>query len=459
MNIYDKIKNPIYSDKGLRKIVDAYLDDSERSFYSRAVSYGEKNNRFNEEEFNKFKRMIDNKELDNIRAYSTSEVIKKSFKASLANHVKNYSLLSKSNRLNKIASNYFRCNPPTYKMYNYVKNHSNEEILNRYEQIMAGNTKISINDQIIINIMDEYILNKHKFDRLAGFHVYQHELEKTEIKDLEKKYKIYINLNYDQLYKFAAKYMEICKKANVEYTFKLLSPITDIPDRSEKMCIYCDEENFYQTIDILKAIKGANRGLKPGNPPIFAGVLDNWIGIGSDPRDKSFNGHRAECIEKALDNYFKGMTKNQAKKMIEKNPKLLKEIREAIENEASSMRIATKKFCFTRIGNNRIKNVDNNYKSGDLVLDKSALKIEGLTGNGNSGAYFDKYVDTRLKYGKDSVEVQELIKKIKVVSDNSTAQPRVRKRKATNNNVVNNSVESTQHRVRRKKQNVANFNR
>ena len=69
MNTYYNIKSPIESNKGLRKIVEAYLnDDSKKSFYSRSVTYGEQNNKFDDKEFGKFQDKINCMEFDRIRA-------------------------------------------------------------------------------------------------------------------------------------------------------------------------------------------------------------------------------------------------------------------------------------------------------------------------------------------------------------------------------------------------------
>lgn len=393
MNIYDKIKNPLDSDKLLKKIVEVFLSsNSQDEMYSNAVEYGEKDVKFNEREFYRFKRMIDKQELNNIRSFKRKEVKKDNIKAKLANFVKSDGILSHIKKVNLAALDYLRFNPPTYKMYEYVKNHTNNEILNKYEEIKQGKKHFNKEDRLVLSIIDGYIMNKHNFSKknIAGYHVYQDELEKKECSDLKDKYKIYLNINYNQLYKFAAKYMEICRKTNVEYNFKVMAPISDVPNRSEKMCIYCNEKNFYQTIDIIKAIKSANPELKTGKPPIFAGVLDKWIGIGSDPKGTSYNYSRSECIWNALSKVFKDVSKEKAKKVVLNNPSILNKIRKAIKIEANSMSIATDKFCFDKKGNNRIRKIDRKYKNHMIRLDKKKLKIEGLNNFEEENNHFRK---------------------------------------------------------------------
>ena len=134
MNIYNKIKNPLDSDKLLKKIVEVFLSsNSQDEMYSNAVEYGEKDCKFNEREFYRFKRMIDKQELNNIRSFKRKEVKKDNIKAKLANFVKSDGILSHIKKVNLAALDYLRFNPPTYKMYEYVKNHTNNEILNKYE--------------------------------------------------------------------------------------------------------------------------------------------------------------------------------------------------------------------------------------------------------------------------------------------------------------------------------------
>ena len=420
MNIYYNIQSPIQSDKTLRKIVDAYLSKNvTESFYSRAVTYGVKDSEFDTKEFSIFRRKINTLELDRIRKLDERKV-------------KKYSIAKKSFILNTLLEKQIgkaeAVQYPTYEQYKLVMKYSNEEILDRYDAIKNGTTdSLSKEDKAILNLIDGYLIeNRHKFKGLAGYHVYADTLEDYAETNGDLKYKIYLNLPYNQLYKFADKYMEICRDKKIPYTFKLMSPISDSPKRSERMCIYCEKETFYQTIDIIRAIKSANPELAPNEPPIMAGILDGWIGIGSDPAEASYNQYRADCIERALEKYFSGIPTDKAKRMLKNNPQILDEIRNAIEQEAREMRIATTKFCFTKVGNMSIKEQDKNYRGRKFKIDHSKLRIQGLAPDRLridgmaarkpkkkkrriNDAMFNQYARTRIEYGIDSPEMQDLL--------------------------------------------------
>ena len=413
MNIYYNIKNPIESNKVLGKIVDAYLSNENIPFYGRVVQYGEEKSKFDQKEFSEFKEKIDCLEFDRIRKLKEKEV-------------KKYSLVNKSYLISqlykKIIGTDISRKYPSYQQYKLVMKYSNEELLKMYNAVKSKKNT-SKEDKLIVSIVDEFNVNNHVFNWLAGYHVYEDELEGYAENNDELKYKIYLNIPYNQLYKFADKFMEICRDKKIPYNFKVLSPIHDRPNRSEKMCIYCEKENFYKTIDIIRAIKSANPELQPKNPPIMAGILDGWIGIGSDPEETSYNGHRAKCIETALNKYFSGMSTSDAKKLLKKNPHILNEIREEIMKEAKNLGIATNKFCFTRVGNLKIKEQDKKYSGRKFKLNHNKLRIQGLQGKNirikniqkNKRSFdeiFDIYAQTRLQYGNDSLELCNLIKKI-----------------------------------------------
>lgn len=382
MNIYSNIQNPIDTDEGLIRIIKAYLNttNTNSSFYGRAVSYGEKTTKFNENEFYNFKRKIDSLELNRIRKLDKS---KAKFHSIIHNNILVKSLLNLFPNIRDCIKSIQVY--PSYTQYGLVQKYTNKQLLDKYKILSKCDTDfLSDEEKDILNLFDDYILNRHSFNNLAGYHVYGDDLEEYAKYDGERKFKIYINLNYNQLYKFADKYMEICRNTGIPYTFKVLSPLHDRPNRAEKICIYCDQENFYKTIDIIKAIKSANPELKPGTPPIMAGTLDGWIGIGSDPKNTSYNSMRAECIETALDNYFEGISNKEGLKMIKNNPKVINDIRNAIYDEAKKRGIANEKFCFTNFGNKDIQEEDHNYSSKDFKLDHRKLRIKGLERKNNN---------------------------------------------------------------------------
>lgn len=432
MKIYNKIKNPLNDKKNIKKLVEAYFKarENNENFYGHMVKCGSKNEEFDNKEFANFKRHIEKMELKDIRSFNEKDVKRK--RIITENKVVRF-FMQRLPGLNSMLS-YMERNYPKYSEYLVAKKYSDDKIFSMYDKIKKSNkpySSLSKDEEAILGIMDRYVVNRHSFPGLAGYHVYSDMYSDGIKRKKEPHYKLYLNLNYNQLYKFAEKYMEVCKAEKIPYLYKVMSPVKDSPDRTEKMCIYCTEEEFGKVVDIVRAIKKANPELNPSKPPITAGVLDGWIGIGSDPTAgrMSHNGLRAKCVEQALNEYFKGMSTRKAKKVIKNNPKALAEIKMEIDRQAEKMGIVPDKFCFTQVGNEAIKKEDKKYKSKPLHISNSKLRIKGL-----KKTYFDEYVNIRNQYGKDSRQVRDLCRRIS--KNRKQANVRNVQHKQTNRNIT-----------------------
>ena len=373
MKIYEKIENPINNDEILSKIIETYIKDMPYThyFYSSIVRCYAEGNKFNRDEFKKFERIIRFTDIDEARSKLPMEE-----RQSLEKYT--------AEEIDKIF------------MKTLVKFKLDPSLL------------YGKSDEAIIHRLVESFMGNHGDFYTAGYHVYDKSIQKDKSALEEKLYKIYLNISYDHLYKFALKYMEVCKKEGIPYAFKVLTPDRDVASRSEKICIYANKDEILKVIDIVRAIIDANPGLLILNPPITTGKIDGLIGFGCDPgiRGYSFNKLRVAIIGEVLDEYFKGISGRKARKMIEGNPQAIQQIRAKIKALADKYKIDQETFCFSDGRGELFKEAEENYVSEPLKCDESELRIDDI-----NPTELSEYTRLRVLHGKDSPEVMEFLSK------------------------------------------------
>ena len=453
MKIYEKIENPIDNDENLKRIVDAYFDskeDEDIPFYMQMVSRYAEDDTFNRGEFEKFKRLIgvaslkkSKEDIQNAKSKKytgkkdTIEFVKSERK-------KRRAFRYTTNRFRRLMYKQFILrNARLLRNKTYIDKYTPEEFMEIYDKFSKsdGHSRIvcSEDEKNMYFIMTGLIKNNHVEPGLAGYHIYSKFMEDDKSDLNNRQYKLYLNIGYDHLYKFAKKYMEVCKLEGIPYSFKVLSPDTDKPDRAEKMCIYAPIEEIFKVIDIVRAIIDANPGLLISNPPVTAGKFDGVIGFGCDPnnREHSYNSLRAECIYEALEDYFGNIPIEEAKEIVHDNPQAIQQIRAKIKILADKYNIEQEKFCFSDGMEELFMEAEDNYVSKPLKFDKSELRIDGI-----KPSLFSTYTRLRAIYGKDSPEVREFFsraRKLKNRGKSSESNYRAKKEIEVHRNGVSHN--------------------
>jgi len=112
--------------------------------------------------------------------------------------------------------------------------------------------------------------------------------------------RLYINCAKKDLMDLSLSFLDKCNAQNIPAYFKYSS---NNNVRADQFIIYSNLENLPDYIQFLQEIGIENPDLvqRCGKPPILAGTIDDWIGIGDEPKEEaSFTELRANIIESTL---------------------------------------------------------------------------------------------------------------------------------------------------------------
>ena len=217
MKIYEKIENPIDNDENLKRIVDAYFDskeDEDIPFYMQMVSRYAEDDTFNRREFEKFKRLIgvaslkkSKEDIQNAKSKKytgkkdTIEFVKSERK-------KRRAFRYTTNRFRRLMYKQFILrNASLLRNKTYIDKYTPEEFMEIYDKFSKsdGHSRIvcSEDEKNMYFIMTGLIKNNHVEPGLAGYHVYSRFMEDDKSDLNNRQYKLYLNIGYDHLYKFA----------------------------------------------------------------------------------------------------------------------------------------------------------------------------------------------------------------------------------------------------------------
>ncbi len=198
------------------------------------------------------------------------------------------------------------------KIKNVLKEHqhinSMEEISNLYNKISSAlGDEFAIEKQYYFwrKTQDSYGFNANG-DYVGTFtHVNSRYGKARQEKQEDVEYRLYINCANQDLFKIANAYVDYCKQNGMHYYFKYQLNST----RQDKFLIYSSKEQLSKNIMILKQIAKDYPEIvsRCGSNGELVGSIDNWIGLASEPDQKSmthkhsFNTLRAEILEDAAE--------------------------------------------------------------------------------------------------------------------------------------------------------------
>ena len=175
-------------------------------------------------------------------------------------------------------------------------------------------------------------------------------------------HRLYLNPYETDCYELAYLFTEKCLSRNIPFYFKMDNGVSD-----DKIVIYSDTEHLKVYISILDEIKKihpdiVSRALKP---PALCGLVDSWIGYGSEPKQKkeSFNSVREKLFETVLDGAIGNQKAKYRGKKIDVNDAFVKHVRQNVLQICGNLGIDSNTFCFDIDARNKLFNYEDGYGS------------------------------------------------------------------------------------------------
>ena len=173
---------------------------------------------------------------------------------------------------------------------------------------------------------------------------------------------MYLNPYETDCYEIAYLFTEKCLSRNIPFYFKMDNGVSD-----DKIVIYSDTEHLKIYISILDEIKKTHPDIvsRALMPPALCGLVDNWIGYGSEPKQhtESFNSVRERLFETVLDVATGNKKAKYRGKKIEVNDAFVKHVRQNVLQTCNRLGIDSNKFCFDIDARNKLFNYEDGYGS------------------------------------------------------------------------------------------------
>lgn len=143
-------------------------------------------------------------------------------------------------------------------------------------------------------------------------HVYSLEFTNYEENEVKTEHRLYLNIDAENLYKVVNLLSQKLFIKGLQFHFKYS------PDavRDDTIVIYTDRKHLKEIIEVLRELRIENPYLfmKMKKPPILTGIIDGWIGYGSESQNKntSYNQVRSKILEKCIhEEYISYIIKNR----------------------------------------------------------------------------------------------------------------------------------------------------
>lgn len=289
MDIYNSIKNPILDDNLLTAMLERYVYDSLfQNYYSNLVKFNSKDS--------------EGKNTDHTK-HNLEERDK--FYVSLFNIYKNSNLTYFYNGFkDHLMEIYDSCDT--------AKKQEIDICLHCFKELEKS-PEFKSNEEIQSYFKErkaEALLSGFYANQDGVFHHFRCNSPSVQISD-ELKHKFYLNVSRENIYKLARIYAEKCDEKGLQFYFKI-----DLHgDRDESIVIYSTTENLLDNYNVLREIgKEMPEITKRTTPPVLvAGVLDGWIGYGSEfkpigqqqsQEEISYSSARASLLQEACTNYM-----------------------------------------------------------------------------------------------------------------------------------------------------------
>ena len=244
--------------------------------------------------------------------------------------------------------------------------------LNKYtsEEIieMVENPNVICEEEV--GITWDYIESKHTQSYIMGFHINKRRFEDVDKTQKIDESKLYINADYDQVYKIARLYLEKAKERGINYNFKVNYPRYDDKNRTDKFVVFSSLKELTKNVEILDEIMREHPEFTLKNPGLLVGKLENGIGIGMDSERKSYNNRRSKFLNNVFEKIFKGKSLDEVKEMINSEEGIVAKIRNKIKSALTESEISTEKFCIDKEKEEDFKKITGK----DVVMDEKKVE-------------------------------------------------------------------------------------
>lgn len=228
-----------------------------------------------------------------------------------------------------------------WKKYIMLMSKERFELLKSYNQlddsyvdlrhyVMKTNDVKSIADikQFEVNLpnslKDAY--NVYKWDAIgrdsSWIHVSGRQLHSRNMNTFNIEHRLYLNTNDKDTYKVVNELINMCEQKNILYYFKFAEQCK----RDDSIVIYCSTQDLPKYIEVIKSIMAKYPDIKSrlGKPPLLTGIIDNYIGYGTEPIEgtkESYTSRRTNIIEETIDEETTKWVLNNISRRIKLNDK------------------------------------------------------------------------------------------------------------------------------------------
>lgn len=268
MNLSQRITNPLDDINTIKALIETF--DNKNFYYSRIITYN---------------KHLKNEETD----MSTQEAYDNSmnkFSLFIFNKMKN-NIVSTKNSL-------YMATTKDKEKFTMLQN-----FLKQIPDISTPQELYNIKKQLakihpdLVSLLDQLLGNRMEYWEVISSYIINQDWCK-----ITPEHRLYINADYTNIFDIMTLFIKKCDQYNIPYYFKY----DPLALRDDNIVIYSSSLYLDKYVAILEEVKNELQLNNLEKPPVLSGVIDGWIGYGSEPLDEesSFNTKRAKIIHAAI---------------------------------------------------------------------------------------------------------------------------------------------------------------
>ncbi len=332
-----KINDPL-SNKNLKRYVELYANKKENnSYYSTLMRQGTGEDKLNKEKFRNLLEFVFKAEIENLLKRDTKAIKRECFRNKLnligVKIIKPFfvMLAGKESYLEAKKSFEYASKYVINDLKQLVDKYGIDYIVKRYNYMnkcidKKGHYQYKNKDEAMMDkVLESIRCANHNHPGILSFFIDSEMFNNKEYSACPD-VRFYLNIGGEDIYKFTEEYVRMALESGIEFYVKVLDAERNSSERVERLVIYSTFDEMQKNLNILNKIKAENPDMDYKKPPITAATIDSWIGFGSEPKgkDSSYNSDRADLLENAIQDVFKGLSKKEILEQIENNSECIK---------------------------------------------------------------------------------------------------------------------------------------